>query len=155
MIKKIRPVIRVVQMDGEVRRFMDRIFRERRGLGELEDSWVPAIDVFERRDHLVVEVEVPGLKAGEIVLGLVPSRIEIKGVKREAPLASDGRYLRLERGYGAFARTIPQPCAVVTEGAKARLENGVLTVVLRKLRPGRDREVRIPIRKSESEGGRS
>jgi HSP20 family protein len=150
MIKKIRPVIRVVQKDGEVRRLMDQVFGERRGLGELEDSWAPAVDVYERRDHLVVEVEVPGLKSGEIAIGLVPSRIEIKGVKREAPLAPDSRYLRLERGYGAFTRTIPLPCAVVTEGAKAGLENGVLTVVLRKLRPGRDREVRVPIRKSES-----
>jgi HSP20 family protein len=148
MIKKIRPVIRVVRMDGEIRRFVDRVLQGRRDLGGLEDSWTPAIDVYERRDHLVVEVEIPGLAAKELSIALVPSRIEIKGVKREAPVSPDTRYVRLERGYGFFFRTIPLPCAVLTEGVKAGLENGVLTVVMRKLRPGRDREVRVKIRKA-------
>ena len=44
---------------------------------------------------------------------------------------------------------VPLPCAVVPEGAKASLENGVLTVIMRKLRPSRGREVRVRIRKSE------
>jgi HSP20 family protein len=136
-------------MDGEIRRLADRVFRDRRDLGGLENSWTPAVDVFERRDHLVVEVEVPGLAAKEISIALVPSRIEIRGVKRETAVPPDARYVRLERGYGAFQRTVPLPCAVVTEGAKAGLENGVLTVVMRKLRPSRDREVRVKIRKSE------
>jgi len=149
MTRKIRPVVRVARMDGEICRLADRAFRDRRGLGGLEDSWTPAVDVFERRDHLVVEVEVPGLKAGEISIALVPSRIEVRGVKRETPVSPDARYVRLERGYGTFQRSIPLPCAVVPEGAKARLENGVLTVVMRKLRPGRDREVKVRIRKVE------
>ena len=149
MIRRIRPVVHVARMDDEVRRLADRVFGARRGLGGLEDSWIPAVDVFERRDRLVVEVEVPGLRAEEISIALVPSRIEVRGVKREAPLSPDARYIRLERGYGAFRRSVPLPCAVVPEGAKASLENGVLTVVMRKHRPGRDRQVRVRIRKSE------
>jgi HSP20 family protein len=149
MTRKIRPVVRVARRNGEICRFADRVFQGRRELGGLEDSWTPAVDVFERGDHLVVEVEVPGLKAGEISIALVPSRIEIRGVKRETPVSPDARYVRLERGYGTFQRSIALPCAVVPEGAKARLENGVLTVVMRKLRPGRDREVRVRIRKVE------
>ena len=50
---------------------------------------------------------------------------------------------------GSFKRMVPLPCAVVPEGAKASLENGVLTVIMRKLRPSRGREVRVRIRKSE------
>jgi HSP20 family protein len=149
MTRKIRPVVHVARIDGEICRLADRIVQARRALGGLEDSWTPAVDVFERRDHLVVEVEVPGLAAKEISIALVPSRIEIRGVKRETPVSSDSRYVRLERGYGTFQRSIPLPCAVVPEGAKAGLENGVLTIVMRKLRPSRDREVRIRIRKGE------
>ncbi len=141
--------MRVARMDGEIRRLVDRVLGERRDLGGLEDSWTPAVDVYERKDHLVVEAEVPGLETGEISIFLAPSRIEFKGVKRECSVSAATRYLRLERGFGAFKRTVPLPCAVVPEGAKAGLENGVLTVVMRKLRPSRDREVRVKIRKSE------
>jgi HSP20 family protein len=149
MVKKIRPVIRVARVEGEVRRLVDRLFQDRPELAGLEDSWLPAVDVYERGDHLIVEAEVPGLAAREITIALVPSRIEIRGVKRETPVSPDTRYLRLERGYGSFQRTVPLPCAVVTEGAKATLENGVLTVVMRKVRPGSGREVMVRIRKSE------
>jgi len=148
MTKKIKPVIHIARLDGEIRRLMDRALQDRRD-GGLDDSWVPSIDVFERKDLLIVEAEVPGLALRELSIYLAPSRIEIKGVKRECPVAPDTRYLRLERGYGSFKRMVPLPCAVVPEGAKASLENGVLTVVMRKLRPSRGREVRVRIRKSE------
>jgi HSP20 family protein len=149
MIKKIRPVIRISRLDGEVRRLVDRVFQDRRDLGEFEDSWLPDVDVFERGDFLIVEAEVPGLSTREISIALVPSRIEIKGVKREMKVPAGTRYLRLERGYGSFQRSIPLPCAVVTEGVRAHLENGVLTVVMRKLKRREDREVRVKIRSGE------
>ena len=136
-------------MEGEIRRLVDVVIQDRRDLGGLDGSWIPAVDVYERGDSLVVEAEVPGLASREIVIALVPSRIEIRGVKRENPVSRETRYLRLERGYGSFQRTVPLPCAVAPEGAKAVLENGVLTVVMKKLRASRDREVKVRIRKGE------
>jgi HSP20 family protein len=76
-------------------------------------------------------------------------RIEIRGVKKEASIATDPRYLRLEREYGAFQRSVALPCAVVPDKARAVLENGVLIVYIRKLRGARDRDIVVKIQKTE------
>jgi HSP20 family molecular chaperone IbpA len=77
------------------------------------------------------------------------SRIEIKGLKRVAAVSAPPRYLRLERQYGAFQRSVALPCAVVPDKAGAVLENGVLRVVIRKMKGARDRDIVVKIQKTE------
>ncbi len=149
MIKRIRPIIRVVRNEGEVRRHMHLVLSERPEEFELRGGWIPVIDVYETRTDLVVETELPGLDARDVVVSLSMSRIEIKGLKKVAAVSAPPRYLRLERQYGAFQRSVALPCAVVPDKARAVLENGVLSVVIRKMRGARDRDVVVKIQKTE------
>ena len=149
MIKRIRPVIRVVRNEGEVRRHMHLVLSERREEFELRGGWVPAVDVYETATDLIVETELPGLAAGDVMVSLSMSRIEIKGLKRVAAVSAPPRYLRLERQYGAFQRSVALPCAVVPDKAGAVLENGVLRVVIRKMKGARDRDIVVKIQKTE------
>lgn len=149
MVKRIRPVTRIAKFESGIRRLMNEAMTERPDFPDLQGAWLPLVDVYEKDDALVVEVEVPGLTAREIIVSLRVSRIEIQGLKMESPVKKGARYLRLEREYGKFQRTVPLPCAVDPDGAKAFLENGILTVYLKKPKASRERDIIVKIQKNE------
>ncbi|MBW1947882.1 MAG: Hsp20/alpha crystallin family protein, partial [Deltaproteobacteria bacterium] len=74
--------------------------------------------------------------------------IEIKGVKRERRSCSPVRYFRLEREFGTFRRIVFLPSAVVPEKSKALLENGILTVTMKKYRKKKEKEIVVKVQKS-------
>jgi HSP20 family molecular chaperone IbpA len=71
----------------------------------------------------------------------------VSGFKRELGTHHGSRYMRLEREFGAFRRDVVVPGAVDPDRACAALENGVLTVVLKKP-PRKRRDVEIKNRPS-------
>jgi HSP20 family protein len=128
---------------------MRLVLSERPEEVELRGGWIPVVDVYETGTDLVIETELPGLAARDVVVSLSVSRIEIKGMKKVAAVSAPPRYLRLERQYGAFQRSVALPCAVVADKARAFLKNGVLSVVIRKMRGARDRDIVVKIQKTE------
>jgi HSP20 family protein len=135
MMKRIHPVIRVRGAALETRS------------PDLDGGWVPRLDLAETEKALVVAMEASGLAAEDILISLQPNRIEIKGRKRESAVPPGARYLRLEREYGPFGRSLALPRSVVPAKARASLRNGVLTIVLPKPPISRTRRV-VPITKT-------
>ena len=155
MMKKIIPVIRTYKIESEIHRLLSEVLSERREMLGLDRGWVLPLDVLETDKDILIIGEAPGMAIEDLLIALHPSRIEFKGLKREDAAPASAKYLRLEREYGAFRRVLALPATVQTDKAKATLENGVLTVVLRKLKPNRikDKVVRIQ-RGAESGGGK-
>lgn len=92
----------------------------------------PRTDVVETDNSVEVTVEVPGLDENEIEVSLAGDVLTVKGEKNaERQEDRKGWYLS-ERSYGAFYRAVPLPPGVATDGARAGLRNGVLTVSLPK-----------------------
>ncbi|HVP91520.1 MAG TPA: Hsp20/alpha crystallin family protein [Terriglobales bacterium] len=147
MIRRIKPVSRVRRTEAEVRRTEGPAPLQRRLVPTLAELAVPAVDIYEKEREIVVEMEVPGVQEKDIRILLYPSRLEVRGLKREASGHGSVRYLRLEREFGPFRREIVLPGAVVPDGAYASLENGVLTIVLGKP-PRRTLDVDIKSRPS-------
>jgi HSP20 family protein len=144
MIRRIRPVSRTIIIEAEVRRDSGDVRAGRRGKPGLPEPWVPAADVFETETEVRVRIEAPGVEKRDLRVLLGSNRIEVRGLKREDPAGPDGRFQRLEREFGPFERILALPAAVDPEGAYATLENGLLTVFLRKPAPkGGEVEVRI------------
>jgi HSP20 family protein len=145
MIRRIRPVSRVIKIETEVRPCGPG------GLGEhelpgLDRVWFPAVDIYEREDAVVVEIELAGVFKKDIKVTLAGNRVRIKGLKKEIPGEGGARFHRLERAYGTFDRTIFVPSSVLADKTSATLENGILTIVLKKP-PRRSREVEVKIDK--------
>ena len=149
MVKNIRPVSRIVKIEKEINRILGEVFSPKRDLLGLDESWVPCVDILERGNEIIVEVELPGVAQKDISILLYSSRIEIKGIKKENPQPGKIKYLRLERESGTFRRFVFLPGTVIPEKAKAVLENGVLTISLRKYRRKKEKEVVLKIQRSE------
>jgi HSP20 family protein len=143
MLRRIRPVSRILRIETEVRSSGGAGFGREAELPGLDGVWAPSVDVYENEREVVVEVELPGVLKEDVVIVLRGGRLEVKGLKKDLPSAGAGaRYHRLEREYGTFRRVVHIPASVLAERATATLENGILTVVLRKP-PRRTRKVEI------------
>jgi HSP20 family protein len=149
MVKKIRPVSRIIRIEKEINRILGEVFSDNKGLLGLDESWVPCVDIFERGNEIIVEVELPGVAQKDISILLYSNHIEIKGIKRENIQSQKIKYMRLERESGTFRRFVFLPTAVIPEKARALLENGVLTIILKQFRRKKEKEVVLEIQKSE------
>ncbi|NPV81554.1 MAG: Hsp20/alpha crystallin family protein [Firmicutes bacterium] len=127
-------------------RFWGHRFPRRRGEGWFSGGpWLPAVDVYDRGDSIVVKAEIPGVDKDEVSLTLTDDALTISGETRRDEEVKDKDYYRRERTYGSFTRTIPLPAPVRREGAKATFKNGVLEVVLPKARGAESRGTQIQI----------
>jgi HSP20 family protein len=121
---------------GNLREEMDRLFDRFNepkwpdvfGTGE----WSPTLDVSETKDALVVKLEVPGLDPKDIQIELQENLLTVKGEKKQEKEEKDERYHRVERSYGAFARSVRLPVGVDGSKVSATFKNGLLTVTLPK-----------------------
>ncbi len=120
-----------------LRHEMDRLFDQffEPGWGEFPAAlgdWMPSLDLTETKDALVVKVEVPGMDPKDIHVSFQENFLTIKGEKRQEKEEKDERHHRVERSYGAFARSVRLPVSVDGSKVDAKFKNGLLTVTLPK-----------------------
>jgi len=95
-----------------------------------EGVWVPAVDIFEVSESLLVVVSCPGAQRESFEIRLDGRYLYVKGY-RAVPLER-GRVYQLEGEYGPFERLIELPVPVSSEGAEAKFEEGLLRILLPK-----------------------
>lgn len=120
-----------------LREAMDRLFDDAftRPLGQV-DGWhgssVPAIDMYQTDDEVVVKAALPGMKADDVQINVTGDLLTIKGEVKEKSETKEKNYHIREQRWGTFERSVMLPTSVVSDKAKAEFENGVLTISLPK-----------------------
>jgi HSP20 family protein len=95
--------------------------------------FMPPVDIKEERDNLVVTIDLPGINKEDIKLDLKGDILEISARSGEEKETEKQGYIRRERSYTRFYRALRLPRSVKDEGT-AKMENGVLTITLPKLK---------------------
>jgi HSP20 family protein len=91
----------------------------------------PPVNVWENDKGLVVTAEIPGLDAAQLDVSLENDSLTIAGGRADAGAANaEEDYVRRERWFEPFKRTIELPFEVDAEKCDATYEKGVLTVRL-------------------------
>jgi HSP20 family protein len=116
---------------------MDRLFDRFWETGDIFElpalaEWRPALDVTETKDAVVVKAEIAGIEPKDVQVSLQDQVLTIKGEKKQEKEEKTERSYRLERAYGAFARSVRLPVSVDAGKVTAGFKNGVLTVTLPK-----------------------
>jgi HSP20 family protein len=117
-----------------LREAMDRLFDDAftRPFSTSGGSVVPAVDLYQNDDEVVVKASLPGLKAEDVQISVTADLLTLHG-EFKGDSEEDGKTYHIrENRYGAFERQIMLPIDVQTDKAKADFENGVLTIVLPK-----------------------
>lgn len=107
--------------------------------------WNPGVDIYETENELVLKLDVPGVNQNEIDIQLENGTLTIKG-ERKFENASDSKgYHRIERNYGAFARSFSLPDTVDSEKVRAEYKDGVLTILVAKKELAKPRSIRVEV----------
>jgi len=115
---------------------------------ELEPSFTPALNVVEDGESIIVDVEVPGLKAGDVEVSFENGELTLKGEKKYDAKENSPVHRR-ERVYGAFTRTLTLPWEIAADKITAEMKDGVLTVVLPKAEVAKPRKVAVKVADSK------
>ncbi len=109
----------------------------------LNGAWSPRVDIFENKDSLVLEAELPGMNREDFELSFENNVISLKGERRFEKKAEGDNYHRVERSYGEFTRSFTLPQTVTADGATAEFNNGILRVSLPKREETKARKIEI------------
>jgi len=96
--------------------------------GEGVAEWNPAVDIYEKDDHIVVKAELPGVSKDNIAVDLHGRTLTIKGERTEEKEVKEEKFYRRESVYGSFERAFTLPAEVDPEQIKAEYKDGVLMV---------------------------
>src|SRR5882757_9885724 len=109
-----------------MRRFtedIDRVFSgAARNIGrtaERDFMWMPAVEVRESGNNLVVHADLPGLTENDVKVEATDEGLILEGERKQEHSSDEGGWHRSERMYGRFYRLIPLPEGAKIDEAKA------------------------------------
>jgi len=117
-----------------------------RGFGDegiARGAWTPNVDIYENKDNIVLEAELPGMNRDDFELTVENNVLTLRGERRFEKRDESDNYHRVERAYGQFSRSFTLPQTVSPENAAAEYKNGVLRVVLLKREEVKARRIEI------------
>jgi HSP20 family protein len=131
-----------------LREAMDRLFEEsfirpRAGWLAPLGTEALAVDMYETDQEVIVKSSVPGIKPEDIDITITGDTLTIKGETKAEEKIERTNYVRQERRYGAFSRSLTLPTTIVAEQAKAEFENGVLTLTLPKAEEVKPKTIKV------------
>ena len=118
-----------------LREAMDRLFDDAftRPLSLSGNHWsIPAVDMYQTDNEVVVKAALPGIKADEVQINVTGEVITLKGEIKQENESKEKAYHIREQRWGTFERSLVLPTEVVADKAKADFENGILTIMLPK-----------------------
>ena len=92
-------------------------------------------DVIDEGKHLRIKLNVPGVQKKDIKLNVTDNSIEVSAQHNEESEEKKKNYLKKERSQISYYRTLPLSEKVVSGKTKAKLVDGVLEIILPKLKP--------------------
>ena len=111
--------------------------------GIARGAWAPSVDIYENKDQIVLEAELPGMNQEDFDLSVENNVITLRGERKFEKTEETDNYHRVERSYGAFTRSFTLPQTVSPEGATAEYNNGVLRVTLPKREETKARRIQV------------
>jgi HSP20 family protein len=120
------PAREVDTLQSEVNRVFDAFFGN--SSGARARRWVPAMDLVETEENLVLRADLPGLNRDDVELEVKDGVLTVSGERKaEHEEKSEGFY-RVERAFGRFSRSLTIPEGVDAEAIAADFNDGVLEV---------------------------
>lgn len=106
-------------------------------------TWLPSVDIYEDKDKLVLEADLPGMKREDFDISVENNVITLRGERKFEKKVEGDNYHRVERSYGSFTRSFTLPQTVTADGATAEFEDGILRVSLPKREETKARKIEI------------
>jgi HSP20 family protein len=123
------PARELDSLQGEVNRLFDTFFGNG-GQGQFARArrWVPAMDLVETDDHLVLRADLPGLTEDDINIEIKDNVLTVSGERKAEHTERQEGFYRVERAFGGFSRSLSLPEGIDSDKVSAEFDKGVLEV---------------------------
>lgn len=141
-------------LQGEMNRLFDTFFGSPGGGGDgsaYARRWVPAMDLIETDDHLVLRADLPGMSEDDVEIEIKDGVLTVAGERKSEHEERSDSYHRVERAFGSFSRSLSLPDGIEAGTVKAGFANGVLEVRIPK--PEQRKPFRVAIGAGSSVDG--
>jgi HSP20 family protein len=125
---------------GDLRSRLDQMLDR---LARPEGGWAPPIDVVRDNGNLVLRADVPGIKPAEVKVEVEAGVLTVSGEHEESDETKNADYVRRERSYGSFSRSLALPSGVDAAAIKATTRDGVVEVTIPLPSDASDKKVTI------------
>lgn len=116
-----------------------------RGEEIVQGAWIPAVDIFETNEAIVLKAELPGITAQDISVEVKDNTLTLKGENKFEKEVKEENYHRVERSYGSFQRAFTLPGTIHQEKVKAKFKDGILEITLPKVEEAKPKQVKVEI----------
>jgi HSP20 family protein len=108
-------------------------------------SFIPAVDIFENDDKIVVKLEIPGVAEQDVDIRIENQTLTVRGERKFEAEEKAENFKRIESSYGNFVRAFTLPTSVDTESVQADYKAGVLKLELKKKASAQPRQIKINV----------
>jgi len=106
-------------------------------------------DVTVGESDLVLTMDLPGLTGEDLDIELVDGYLSVRGERRRPEVGEGKSFVHSERSFGAFERRIKLPDGVDPDSIMARMDHGVLSLIVPKPERLKPRSIKIGTDSSE------
>jgi HSP20 family protein len=115
-------------LQDEMNRLFSSTFTRGNDNELMRGAWSPSVDIFENKDHIVINAELPGMKPEDVEISVENNVLTLRGERKFEKKDEGDNFHRVERSYGSFTRSFTLPPTVTSENCNAEFENGVLKI---------------------------
>ena len=136
----------------DIRTDLDRLFGDffgRRGVAPVEApeyAVVPAIEVSETDNDIMVKAALPGVDKNDVKVEIVGDKLNIHAEVKKEKKEEKENLLAQELYYGSFTRVVALPCEVQADKAKGELKNGIMIIRIPKSEQVKAKAVSIELK---------
>ena len=113
--------------------------------GGASGRWIPAMDLVETDEHFVLKADLPGLSDEDVHIDVEDNVLTVSGERKSEHEDKREGYVRVERSYGSFRRSLTLPEGVDADAVSASFDRGVLEVRIPKPEQRKPRRVAIQV----------
>lgn len=147
MLMRLNEIDRMFDAMDLLQRKFDRMPVDYDRLKTFLPSWdasqsLPNTNLYDAGENLEMKIEVPGIAKENLSVKIQGNYLEIRGERiSDAPEGYTSH--RVERGTNSFTRSFTLPSDVDSSRVEARLDNGLLTLILPKSEAAKPKRITI------------
>jgi len=125
---------------------MDKMFEGMIPSTARQGGLVPAVDVYEKNNSVVIETVLPGVNPKDVELSVDHGILTIRGKSERKTEIDEKDYYRKEIRSGSFMRQVALPEGIIEQAAKAGYKDGILMIEFPKADKKETQPIKIDIK---------
>ena len=129
---------------GEHDNLIEQVFGRASETGQKPEDTVLAVDIYEDSEKFLVRADLPGVAKEDVQVTYADGVLTINAQSKSDETPEEGHWLRRERRYGHYVRSLQVTSVIDAERITASLTDGVLELVVPK--PAKSSQTTIAIK---------